>query len=65
MIFRITSGAIPFFSIPARSFTAHFFHPLGRAMKAERASQFLRFGAGKIGHDHRDLEHLLLEKRHA
>ena len=34
-------------------------------MEAERASQFLRFCAGKIGHDHRDLQHLLLKKRHA
>ena len=34
-------------------------------MKTERAPQFLRFRAGKIGHDHRDLEHLLLEERHA
>ncbi len=34
-------------------------------MKAERAPQFLRFVARKIGHDHGDLEHLLLKQRDA
>ena len=34
-------------------------------MKTERAPQFLRFIAGKIGHDHRDLEHLFLKQRDA
>src|SRR5437870_8097773 len=31
-------------------------------MKTQRPPQFLRFVAGKIGHDHRDLEHLLLKQ---
>src|ERR1700693_1960172 len=34
-------------------------------MKTERTTKLLRFVTGKIGHDHRDLEHLLLEQRHA
>ena len=34
-------------------------------MKTKRAPQFFRFVAGKIRHDHRDLEHLLLKQRHA
>ena len=33
-------------------------------MKTERAPQLLRFVAGKIRHDHRDLQHLFLEQRH-
>ena len=34
-------------------------------MKAKRPPQFLCFVAGKIRHDHRDLEHLFLKQRHA
>src|SRR5467141_4870756 len=32
-------------------------------MKTEGAPQFLCFVSGKIGHDHRDLEHLFLKQR--
>ena len=34
-------------------------------MKTERAPQFFRFVAGKIRHDHRDLQHLFLKQRDA
>ena len=34
-------------------------------MKTERTPQLFRFVAGKIGHDHGDLEHLLLKQRDA
>ena len=48
---------------PGAQFHGHFLHPFLRAMKTEGAPQFLRFITGKIRHDHRDLEHLLLEER--
>jgi hypothetical protein len=45
-------------------FHAHLVHSLFRTMKTERTAQFLGFVAGKIRHDHRDLEHLFLKQRH-
>ena len=46
-------------------FYADAIHSFFRTMKAEGAAQFLRLVAGKVGHDHGDLEHLLLKQRNA
>lgn len=43
----------------------HALHPLLRTVVAERAPQLLGLAAGESGHDHRDFQHLLLEKRDA
>ena len=40
-------------------------HALRAAMEAHGPAQFLGFLSAKVGHDHGDLEHLLLEERHA
>src|SRR6266576_721365 len=45
-------------------FHAYLVHSLFRTMKTESTPQFLCFVAGKIRHDHRDLEHLFLKQRH-
>ena len=45
-------------------FHAYLVHSLFRTMKAKSTPQFFRFVAGKIRHDHRDLEHLFLKQRH-
>jgi hypothetical protein len=51
------------FSLHGRAqFQAYFLHPFFGTMKTERPPQFLGFITGKIGHDHRDLEHLFLKQ---